>query len=401
MRTTTFRVFPSITRVPSHCVLRPLRFRISLRAPSYFYPRNMPSSTKKQTAAKKQQPQQQQPPLSVPSPSAPAAPTTSDPKPTAIAKISAINFRTFIQHAKLEDIEKFLKLASTTQDGRNLAFFWEQAYDRRYTEGRADVLREELDMASERLQNEWMLRGQDVGYEQGYKKGKEDCLRDLNVATYTAAFEEGRRKGEENEKQLWEALGHMYDQRCMSQQPTRETISIGIQSELPYVPPMVSSPTQTSPPSLVNIDTQTSVAMDSPPPVLPVSRLDWAEDATSLPIAPLLSTPLAPCQCAPCDFSGLHSSRPNPFGSLQRRSKQSHTQTAYRLCQKIPFTQPLHSRYQPSPLRPPSSLPKPQILRQASKNEPLVSSPSVLDWDQDPRLSDLSWALKALGWIRP
>jgi len=25
----------------------------------------------------------------------------------------------------------------------------------------------------------------------------------------------------------------------------------------------------------------------------------------------------------------------------------------------------------------------------------------VLDWDQDPRLSDLSQALKALGWIRP
>ena len=165
-------------------------------------------------------------------------------------------------------------------------------------------------MASERLQNEWMLHGRDVGYEQGYKKGKEDCLHDLNVdATYTAAFEEGRRKGKENEKRLWEALGHMYDQRCMSQQPTCEMISIGIQSELPYVPPMVSSSTQTSPPSLVNIDTQTSVATDSPPPVLPVSRLDWAEDATSLPIAPLLSTPLAPCRHAPCDFSGLHSSR--------------------------------------------------------------------------------------------
>jgi hypothetical protein len=25
----------------------------------------------------------------------------------------------------------------------------------------------------------------------------------------------------------------------------------------------------------------------------------------------------------------------------------------------------------------------------------------VLDWDQDPRLSDLSRALKALGWIHP
>jgi len=86
--------------------------------------------------------------------------------------------------------------------------------------------------------------GEGVGYEQGYKKGKEDCLRDLDVdAAYTAAFEEGRRKGEENEKWLWETLGHTYDWRCMSQQPTPETISIGVQSELPYVPPMVSSST--------------------------------------------------------------------------------------------------------------------------------------------------------------
>ena len=159
-------------------------------------PANMPSS-KKRTAAKRQQPQQQQQPLSTP---ASAAPTISAPKPTATAKISAIDFRTFIQHAKLEDIAKFLELASTTQDGRNLAFFWEQAYDRGYTEGRADILREELDMATEQLENAWMRHGRDVSYEEGYKKGKEDCLCDLDIdAAYTTAFEEGHRKGEENE----------------------------------------------------------------------------------------------------------------------------------------------------------------------------------------------------------
>ena len=264
----------------------------------------------------------------------------------ATAKISAVDFRTFIQHAKSDDIEKFLKLTSTTQDGRNLAFFWEQAYDREYTEGRADVLREELDTASERLQNEWMLCGRDVGYEQGYKKGKEDCLCDLDVdAAYTAAFEEGRRKGEENEKWLWETLRHTYDRRCMSQQLTPETISIGVQSELPYVPPMVSSSMQTSPPLLVNINTQTSVATDSLPPVLLVSRLDWAEDATSLPIAPLLPTSSVPRQHAPRDFSGLHSSGLNPFGSLQRCSKQFRARVSSRFHQDIPFSRSSHSRY--------------------------------------------------------
>jgi hypothetical protein len=77
----------------------------------------MPSS-KKRTAAKKQQPQQQQQPLSAPLPSSPAAPTISDPNPTsATATVSAVDFRTFILHAKLEDIDKFLELASKTQDG--------------------------------------------------------------------------------------------------------------------------------------------------------------------------------------------------------------------------------------------------------------------------------------------
>ena len=59
--------------------------------------------------------------------------------------------------------------------------------------------------------------GKKVGYEQGYKKGKEDCLHDLNIdAAYTAAFEEGCHKGEENEKWLWETLEHTYNQGCMS-----------------------------------------------------------------------------------------------------------------------------------------------------------------------------------------
>ena len=118
-----------------------------------FIPPDMPSSTKKWTTAKKQQP------LSALLLSAPATTIISDPNPTATAKISAVNFCIFIQHAKSDNIEKFLKLTLTTQDGWNLAFFWEQAYDWGYTEGRADVLREELNMASKQLQDAWMRCG--------------------------------------------------------------------------------------------------------------------------------------------------------------------------------------------------------------------------------------------------
>ena len=197
--------------------------------------------------------------------------------------------------------------------------------------------------------------GKKLGYEQGYKKGKEDCLRDLDVdAAYTAAFEEGRRKGEENKKWLWETLGHSYHQRCMSPQPTPETISIGVQSDLPYVPPMVSSSTQTSPLSLVTVDTQTSITTKPSTQVSP--PLDWAEDTISLPILP---TPTITPPRAPCDFSGLRSSQPNPFSSLQRRSKQFRSRTHRFPHSNLSFTQPLHTphHYPPSssiPLKHPS-----------------------------------------------
>jgi len=281
------------------------------------------------------------------------------------ATISAVDFRTFIQHTKLDDIEKFLTLVSTTQDSRNLALFWERAYDQGYVEGREDVLSEELDLATQEHEHEWMQRGQAVGYEEGYKKGKEDSPQDHNIeAAHTTAFKEGLRASKAN---------------------LRPTAEVGIQS---CTPPMVSSSTQTSPPFLVNVDTQTSVAMDSPSLVLPVSHLDWAEDATSLPIAPLLPTPSVPRQHAPRDFSGLRSSGLNPFSSLQRRSKQLCGRTPHFRHQNTPFIRPLQSyRSSPSFFTPSKHTSPPHI--------------SALNWDQDPRLLNLSQALKALGWIRP
>ena len=306
----------------------------------------MSSSTKKRTAVKKQQPQQQQQPPSAPVaplPSLPATPITSNPNPTATAKISAVDFRTFIQHAKSDDIEKFLELTSTTQDGQNLAFFWEQAYDRGYTKGRADVLREELDMASEQLQNGWMQCGWDVGYEEGYKKGKEDGHQEIDIETaHTATFKEGHILDAANKKWLWETVGHNINKLGCAQLKSPPMSSVGVQSHAPCMTTTVSSSTQMSPPPLVNIDMQTSVTMDPPSLVLLVSCLDWAEDMTSLPIASLLSTPLAPHRYAPRDFLGLCSSWPNPFGSLQHRSC---TQIAPCRHQKISFTQPLPSCY--------------------------------------------------------
>jgi len=370
----------------------------------------MPSSTKKRTAAKKQLPQQQQQPPSALSPSS-AAPTISNPAATAPAlhlphpllsstetmppppNIS-IDFETFIDLADIDDIIRFCDAVASTQEGRNLKLFWDRAFEAGVDEGQTEERR----------------RGDEERKEM-YFKGKAKGIEEAEAAARSAEvdyYHHGTEKGRTEERLEWTSAGH--GPHCLTPIAilTDEIVQTDLESSMTATcdanvqacQPVVTVSIQTSPPSLVNVDMQTSVAMDSPSPVLPVSHLDWAEDATSLPIAPLLPTPSVPRQHAPRDFSGLRSSGLNPFGSLQRRSKQSRAQIASRLCQNVPFPRPLPFHYRP-PLCPLPSFPTPRILPQASKNEPLVSSPSALNWDQDPHLFNLSHALKALGWIRP
>ena len=361
-RSESFQVKPEC-RVTTYRVSS--RFQVS---PAILTPATMPSSAR--TTAKKQQ-QHQQPSILLPAqetllPPA-SAPITSTSSQSTLAQpinsntpVATFDFSFFIKNAKGTDIFRFLDAVSQTKEAQNLKLLFMRA----------------------------VSEGKKLGYEQGYKKGKEDCLCDLDVdAAYTAAFEEGCCKGEEDEKWLWEMLRHTYNQRCMSQQPTPETILIGVQSELPYVPPMVSSSTQTAPPFLVDVNMQTSTAVDSPSPVLPVSHLDWAEDVTLLPIAPLLPTPSIPRQHAPRDFSGLRSSKSNPFSSLQHRSQCFSHYSHQSHCRRSRFNfssfhSPHHKSYKPS------------------RSHFYTKMDSHLNWESDPRLSDLSRSLKALGWIR-
>lgn len=194
------------------------------------------------------------------------------------------------------------------------------------------------------------------GIEEGYKKGKEDF--DVKNAC-SIAFEEGRRIGEANERSLWEKGGHHLTKKCTNSPPT---CNVGVQSEML---PLISLSTQTSPPSLVNVNIQTSATM--------VSSLDWAEDATSLPALPL----------PPRDLSGLRSSKLNPFSSLQRRSKNRIGRTyRSRRCSLFNSFHPPHQiSFSPFQQHSPKTY-------------------SHLNWESDPRLSDLSRSLKALGWIR-
>jgi hypothetical protein len=100
---------------------------------------------------------------------------------------------------------------------------------------------------------------------------------------------------------------------------------------------------------------------------------NWADDAMTLPAIP---------QHPPRDLSCLRSDRstaPHPFSSLRRR--RGHPKI-----RRNP-----QRRYGHFHSYPPS--------RHHSQH-PQTTIPVLLDWDRDPRLTDLSNALQALGWVR-
>jgi hypothetical protein len=125
-------------------------------------------------------------------------------------------------------------------------------------------------------------------------------------------------------------------------------------------------------------------------PKSPISdRSKWSDDAELLPAPPKIPTKY------PRDLSDLYSSSPNPFYSLRRRHRnqrnlqhfinfrpQSHCQyyCHHNFLKFHHYHSSFHLPYHPS--QPPS---------------PFSDS---LNWDQDPRLLDLSDALRALGWTQ-
>ena len=289
-----------------------------------------------------------------------------NPKPITTPTMTAVDFRIFIQHATVEDIDKFLELASTTRDGRNLALFWERAYDRGYAEGREDVLGEELELGTQELERKWMLQGQAVGYEEGYKKGKED----LDVkAIRTAAFEKGCCVGEVKERSLWEKGGHRLTRKCTTANLT-PTSDVSVQSETLPSPLLVSSSAQTE--ALLTLPDSSPVPISEPPipATVDLAPFIWADDTFStLPIIP---------SKLPRDLSSLRSSTKNPFASLRRRHHYPKRPQIFSSCRHT-YLYPTHPTLHHTP--------------------PLPNYP--LDWHCDPCLFELSRVLRTLGWSHP
>jgi hypothetical protein len=167
----------------------------------------------------------------------------------------------------------------------------------------------------------------------------------------------------------------------------------------PLTPADTPRPPSTPPfppvhPSLPHLDCERPVL---PPP----TRFDWADDAESLPTAP--RTQLR-------DLSGLKTGHAQPFGTLRRRTRRRRPPLQIFSSRNF-FHSTVPSLVPPQPFitrRHPSGIgPGKPIVTIPFGTPALVSAPAPappvpkLDWDQDPRLADLSRALRALGWAPP
>jgi hypothetical protein len=128
----------------------------------------------------------------------------------------------------------------------------------------------------------------------------------------------------------------------------------------------------------------------------PSAHFDWADDAALLPIAP---------SNLPRDISGLKTGHPQPFGTLQRRTRRRRaplqvfsSRNFFRSALPSHIaSQPFITRRHPAGIGPG----RPIVTIPVGVAPVPAASVLKLDWDLDPRLANLSRALRALGWAPP
>jgi hypothetical protein len=323
-----------------------------------------------------------------------SAPPLDAPSPPS-ASATRVAFREFIELADLESIKHFLTAAASSPEGENLRRLWDRAF-------------------KEGLRVGHQLYVETVGK-----------LNEVHNSGYEAGFEEGRRE----EQGDWIIDGH--GEHCGHQPtvvhedtgaqtdddpkptPPRSVTTMAVQVDAPNpIPPHHIKKTPPTPPrntaesavQTIQIGTQDTSSQTSPPhpnPVpnptrtipLPPAPLSWADDAASLPI---LSPPILPSNPPPRDLSILRSSSPNPFSSLQRRKNQPQARR-----RRERFSNPhqnfFYRHHFPSPHFSSTSFRSDRVYPRRNLH---VSPSPTLNWEDDPRLLDLSQALKALGWVR-
>jgi hypothetical protein len=106
------------------------------------------------------------------------APTTANqsvstsPVDAHVPATTHLSFFNFITLATTDDIKKFLELASTRPEGKNLGNLWRRAHGEGYEKGRRSLL-QNLERKMKDKYEEGVEEGMNLGREQGYTVAKE------------------------------------------------------------------------------------------------------------------------------------------------------------------------------------------------------------------------------------
>ncbi|KAF8061689.1 hypothetical protein FPV67DRAFT_1509945 [Lyophyllum atratum] len=245
--------------------------------------------------------------------------------------------------------------------------------------------------------------GKNEAWNSGYDAGRQwekDAMDNRLEERYYDGYRDGEQAGREEERDEWRIAGHSLTQaKCTylgttsdagiqtKSTPSANTFEIAIQTP---APPVTAS-------TIALVDTETPVETAAP--------VNWADDAdTELPV--LLAPTPAPTPRSR-DFSVLFTGSAGPFNTLQRRVRRLHR--GHRVPQRQRFIPRVNYSQEPIiTYRHPSGIAqgKPVFTVQSPPRPPPPPSASVsalpveLDWDRDPRLSNLRNALHSLGWIR-
>ncbi|KAJ7763746.1 hypothetical protein B0H16DRAFT_1527123 [Mycena metata] len=277
-----------------------------------------------------------------------------------------------------------------------VAFLWQQALkigfragSARATESvRAREASEDYALGREAGLKEGRTAGLRDGKQDGRKAGKLQGLRDGEAI----GFEKGNAEGLSEGKRVGFVAGREFGEKLSkSSVPDRVLVDVGTDSpvfDVATSPPILDNTVvAVAPPDTTSDEPSSPEVMpllgwgdEFIPSITPAPSFRWADEShASLPL-PAASPP--PSR----DFSALRSDTvPAPFSTLQHRAHRKHKLT------QPPRSSTRHSTYvRRHPASPWS------IFRSADSQ----SSRGALDWEHDPRLSELSRVLRSMGWAR-
>ncbi|KAJ7242622.1 hypothetical protein C8J57DRAFT_1726236 [Mycena rebaudengoi] len=286
-----------------------------------------------------------------------------------------------------------------------VAYLWQQALKIGFRAGHVDA----ANPSSDPKASEDFALGREAGLKEGRAAGLRDGKQDGRKAGKLQGlkegeligFEKGKLEGMGEGKRVGFVAGREFGEKqalkaSKSLVPERVLVDIGTDSptiDIPPPPPAPSTPILPLP-KPIDSPCAPAAAQNTPlswgdlrlyapgpensskashPP-----RFNWADDAAeAVPTATATNTPSLPSR----DLSVLRSAAGSltPFGTLQSRARRTHR-----------TTRPRHR----SNFAPPTS-----TQPNASKPFRLTLS-SNLDWDRDPRLSELGRVLRSMGWAR-